>query len=120
MTSNAVKRLFRDYVTIWESRQIGGLDELIHEHYTGHPSWGDRNRRQLGERIEAFHGLYRNVRFNVEDQIVEGDIVASRLAASAVRAADGRKVKLYGLNISWIFEGKIIEEWMVWEVQDAD
>lgn len=67
----------------------------------------------------AFREKYPNVGFKIEDQLAEGDKVASRLTATATRASDGRDVALYGLNISRIADGRIIEEWMVWEVQSA-
>jgi hypothetical protein len=41
------------------------------------------------------------------------------MIATATRSTDGRAVVLYGLNISRISEGRIIEEWMAWEVQPA-
>jgi hypothetical protein len=39
------------------------------------------------------------------------------MTARATRSSDGKKVILYGLNISRISDGKIIEEWMTWEAQ---
>jgi predicted ester cyclase len=59
------------------------------------------------------------IRFRIEDQLAEGDKVASRVIATAKRSAEGQEVVLYGLNISRIADGRIVEEWMAWEVQPA-
>jgi len=113
------KELFRRYVTVWESGDLGDLGSLLHADYVGHPSWGDRDQQVLRQRIGEFHRIYRDVRFRIEDQLAEGDKVASRLIATATRAADGQAVVLYGLNISRVAEGRLIEEWMAWEVQST-
>jgi hypothetical protein len=119
MSANTNKQLFCDYVQVWESGELAGLERTIHEDYIGHPSWGDRDLEGLRQRIVVFGQIYQNVRFSIEDQITEGDKVATRLTAMAKRSADGQEVVLYGLNISRIAGGKIIEEWMAWEVQPS-
>jgi len=113
------RNVFRDYVRVWESGRLLDLAGVIHPDYVGHPSWGDRDIEGLRERIAAFRDLFRDPQFRVEDQLVDGDKVASRLTATATRASDGAPVALYGLNISRIADGRIIEEWMAWEVQPA-
>jgi len=119
MPQRTAKQLFRDYVEIWETGNLDGLGATIHDEYVGHTSSGDRDREGLRQRIMAFRQGYRNARFGIEDQLAERDKVASRLIATATRAADAQEVVLYGLNISRIADGRIIEEWMAWEVQPA-
>jgi predicted ester cyclase len=120
MSKRTSKQLFRDYVDVWETGELHNLRVTIHDNYVGHPSWGDRNQEGLRERIVAFRQKYPNVRFRIEDQLAEGDKVASRLIGTAKRATDGQEVVLYGLNISRIADERIIEEWMAWEVQPAE
>ena len=111
------KEIFRDYVAIWESGAVDRLPEVIHPDYVGHPASGDRDAEGLRARILAFRGLFPDVRFTMEDQLAEGDRVASRMTARATRAADGRPVTLHGHNISRIAEGRIAEERMTWEAE---
>ena len=120
MSERTSKQLFRDYVDVWETGELDNLRATIHDDYIGHPSWGDRDREDLRERIVAFRRKYPDVRFRIEDQLAESDKVASRLIATAKRSTDGKEVVLYGLNISRIADGRIIEEWMAWEVQPAE
>jgi len=120
MSERTSKQLFRDYMDVWETGELDKLRATIHDDYIGHPSWGDRDQQGLRQRIVAFRQKYPNVRFKIEDQLAEGDKVASRLIATAKRSTDGHEVVFYGLNISRIAEGRIIEEWMAWEVQPTE
>ena len=70
----------------------------------------------MRDRITEFHKLYPDVRFVIEDQIAEGDRVATRMTATAMSSATGKPVTLIGLNVSRFHEGRIAEEWPVWEV----
>jgi len=100
MSERTSKQLFRDYVDIWETGKLDKLRATIHDDYVGHSSWGDRDQEGLRQRIVAFRQKYPDVRFKIEDQLAEGDKVASRLIATATRATDGQQVFLHGLNIS--------------------
>jgi ketosteroid isomerase-like protein len=115
MPSTSAKDLFRRYVAVWESGDFAALDGILHPGYIGHPASGDRDAAGLRERIGVFRELFRDVRFTVEDQLAEGDRVATRMTARAIRASDGRPVVLLGHNISRIADGRIAEEWMTWE-----
>lgn len=119
MAQHASKELFRRYVHVWESGDLDMLGSIVHDDYVGHPSSGDRDRESLRRRILAFRVKYPDVRFRIEDQLVEGNKVASRLIANATSSIDGQKITLYGLNISRIVGDRIIEEWMAWEIQPA-
>lgn len=119
MSASSGAELFRRYVGVWETGDLARLDSILHPAYVGHPSGGDRDAEGLRQRIRVFRELFPGVRFTVHDQLTEGDRVASRMTATATRAADGQRVLLHGLNISRIADGRIAEEWMTWEVQPA-
>ena len=108
--------LFRAYVGLWEAGSVDDLGTVIHDRYVGHAPSGDRNLEELRQRIREFGQLYPGARFEIEDQLALGSKVATRLTATARRTADGQDVKFFGLNICRILDGKIIEEWMAWEV----
>jgi predicted ester cyclase len=112
-----MKALFGAYVEIWESARVEDLPLVIHHKYIGHPGSGDRDNEGLRQRILAFHKSFSDVQFRIEDQLTDGDKVATRMIAKATRSKDAQKVTLYGLNISRISDRRIIEEWMAWEVE---
>jgi len=120
MSAESNKDLFRAYVELWETGRIDELGTVIHDRYIGHAPTGDRDLEGLRQRITVFGRLFSCARFQIEDQLAAGSKVATRLTATARRAADGQDVKLFGLNISRILDGKIIEEWMAWEVHPVN
>lgn len=65
------------------------------------------------EGVRESVGLYRSVlpdlEITVEDQVVEGDRVASRWIARGTHR--GRRVALRGITISRFEDGKIVEDW---------
>ncbi len=109
------KAVFRHYLSIWERGALDELPSVVASNYVGHAASGDRDIGGLRERISAFRKLYPNVRFTIEDQIAEGDRVATRMTATARSSATGKPVKLIGLNVSRFEGGSIAEEWPVWE-----
>src|SRR5690349_17921748 len=106
MSAQSNKDLFRTYVGLWEDGRIDDLPTVIHDHYVGHAAAGDRDLEGLRQRIMVFGQLYPGARFQIEDQLAIGSKVATRLTATTRRAADGQDVKLFGLNISRVLDGR--------------
>lgn len=110
------KAVFRNYVSIWETGALDELSSVLAPTYVGHAASGSRDVDGLRERITQFHKLYRDAHFVIEDQVGEGDKVATRMVATATSTATGKPVKLVGLNVSRFRDGRIAEEWPVWEI----
>ena len=68
-------------------------------------------RGQDGIRQSAglYHLVFSDLRIRVEDQIVEGDRVVSRWTAEGT--SRGKRIRLPGITISHIADGKIVEDW---------
>ncbi len=116
------KAVFRRLVDIYAAADLAALDEVIAPDYVGHVSAGDRDLAGLRASIEYFHGLfvYAKDAFRVEDQLAEGEMVATRMTARVQVRATGEHVTLLGINIARIVGGKLVEEWNTWEqVQGA-
>ena len=56
-----------------------------------------------------YRALFDDLRFEVVDQVAEGDRVASRFVLSGVNR--GRRVRLWGIVISRLRDGRIVEDW---------
>ena len=65
---------------------------------------------------ETFGVKYSNVHFQIMDQVASGDRVAARLEAAATENSTGQSIRMIGMNISRFRDGKIAEEWAVWEI----
>ena len=96
-------------------------DEIISPNYIGHdPVSPEDVRGPEGAKETAM--MYRNafpdVQLSVEDQLAEGDMVATRWIASGTHQGDfmgiapsGNRVTVSGTSIERIVNGKIEETW---------
>jgi predicted SnoaL-like aldol condensation-catalyzing enzyme len=64
-----------------------------------------------------FHNLfiYSEDSFQVNDQLVDGEKVVTRMTAHVKVRATGEPVTLIGINIARLVDGKLVEEWNTWE-----
>jgi predicted ester cyclase len=115
MTPEEMKNLFRRVVNMWETGDLSLFNEMIAPHYIGHVAAGDRVSEGLKTRIAVFRAAFPDSVFTIEDQLVDGDKVATRLTTRGTQHLTGEVVTLLGLNISRIAQGKIVEEWATWE-----
>jgi predicted ester cyclase len=96
-------------------------DEIISPNYIGHdPVSPEDVRGPEGAKETAM--MYRNafpdVQLSVEDQLAEGDMVATRWIASGTHqgelmgiAPSGNRVTVSGTSVERIVDGKIEETW---------
>lgn len=111
------KAVFRRLVEIYAVGDLSALDQLIAPNYIGHVAAGDRDLEGFRESIRYFHNLfvYSEDSFEVNDQFVEGEKVATRMTAHVKMRATGEPVTLIGINIARVVDGKLVEEWNTWE-----
>jgi ketosteroid isomerase-like protein len=111
------KAVFRRLVDLYATGDISELEEVIAPNYVGHTSAGDRDLEGFRQSILFFHNLYVYTKdsFRVEDQLVDGEKVVTRMTANVRIRETGEPVTLLGINIARIVDGKIVEEWNTWE-----
>jgi len=97
----ARKAVFRKLVDIYAAGDLSTLDQCVAPNYVGHPSAGKKDS------------------FRIEDQLVDGEKVATRMTAHVQVRETGEPVTLLGINIARIVDGKIVEEWNTWEQTKA-
>lgn len=116
-TPESKKAVFRRLVEIYATGDLAALDEVIAPDYIGHASAGDRDFEGFRQSIQYFHDLfvYDENSFQVNDQFVEGEKVATRMTANVKVRATGEPITLIGINLARIVGGKIVEEWNTWE-----
>lgn len=114
-SADARKATVRRYIAIWESGRIDRLGSVIADGYVGHTASGDRDISGLRTRIAAFRAAYPDMRFTIEDQLADGDRIATRMTAAGRSAKTGQPVYLVGINISRFASHRIVEEWPAWE-----
>lgn len=111
------KATFRALVDLYAAGDVSALDQVIPPDYAGHTSAGDRDREGFLQSILYFHNLfvYTKDSFIIEDQLVDGEKVATRMTAHVRSRKTGEPITLLGINIARILDGKIVEEWNTWE-----
>ncbi len=116
-TPEAKKAVFRRLVEAYATCDLDALDALMAPTYVGHPATGDRDLAGFKASIRHFHDLYLYApdSFVIEDQLVEGDKVVTRMTAHVHLRATAEPVTLLGINIAIIRGGRLHEEWNTWE-----
>jgi predicted ester cyclase len=62
-------------------------------------------------RIDLYKTVLSDITITVEEQVVDGDRVASRFVVQGT--SHGRRVRFNGITISRFEDGKIVEDWSV-------
>jgi predicted ester cyclase len=61
----------------------------------------------------SYRALFNDLRFEVVDEVAERDRVASRWVLTGSNR--GRSVRLWGITISRLRDGRIVEDWSVFD-----
>jgi steroid delta-isomerase-like uncharacterized protein len=119
------KAAARAVFEVWASGALERLDELVgrdvvhHDPYDPHASDG---REGMKKTIAIYREAFPDVQFTIEDQIAEGDTVATRWTSTATHGGElgaaptGKRVTLTGITIDRFEGGKIVEAWRSWDV----
>jgi len=96
-------------------------DEIFAPEYVSHDALGPEDARGpegAKETARMFRDAFPDVQLSIEDQVAEGDKVVTRWIGSGIHqgelmriAPTGNQVRVNGITISRIEDGKIAEEW---------
>lgn len=117
-----IRRIFDE---VWNKSDLSLVDEAYGPDYVAHVAGAPKDIEgpQQFKQFVALHSvLTSDLNFSVEDQIAEGDSVATRWTAATVPAtglvntpADTQEVKVTGISIHRFADGKIVESWDNWD-----
>jgi predicted ester cyclase len=95
---------------VCSGRDLGGIARVYHPDFVDHVNrltyHGHDGARQS---IALYLALFPDLRFEVAEQVSEGDKVASRWTLRGTHR--GRSVELRGIVISRFKDGRIVEDW---------
>ncbi len=101
------------------------IDEYVAIDYLGHDSsQADSVRGPKGfkEFVERYRAAFSAPRLTIEDQLVDGNQVATRWTARGTHTGElagigptGKNVTVSGVTISRFADGKILEQWTTWD-----
>lgn len=91
-------------------RDPGGIAEVYHPEFIDHVNALEYHGTDGARRsVALYRELFPDLSFVVEEQVSQGDRVASRWTLTGTHR--GRRVRLRGIVISRFHEGKIVEDW---------
>lgn len=94
---------------VCSGRDLGALRDVYHEDFVDHVNALEYRGHDGARRSVALYlALFPDLRFKVEEQVTEGDRVASRWTLTG--AHRGRRVRLTGIVISRFRDGRIVED----------
>ena len=114
------RRWFLDIITQGQlavADEIFAANHIIHDPHAPPTGWpnGPEGLKMVAS---VFGGGFADWNIPIEDQIAEGDKVATRWSASALHTGSvlgipptGKTVRVTGVNVTRFAEGKIVESW---------
>jgi predicted ester cyclase len=100
-------------------------DDLVDDRYVGHDASLPeplRGPQGFKDNVSMFRAGYSDAQITVDDQIAEGDKVASRWTGRGTHdgelmgiAPTGKPVAVAGLTLSRVENGRVVEEWTNWD-----
>ena len=111
----------RVLVELWGEGKLQVADELYAPDYVDHVGRGPEASRVVGpagikQAVTLFRTAFPDLRYTVEAQIAEGELVLSRFSASGTQTGpflgappSGRSVSYTGMDLNRIVHGRIVE-----------
>jgi predicted ester cyclase len=94
---------------VCSAKDLAALPDVYHPDFVDHVNALEyRGHDGARQSVALYKELFPDLRFVVEDQVSEGDRVASRWTLNGTHR--GRKVRLSGVVISRFEDGRIIED----------
>ena len=95
---------------VCSGKNLGGIPDVYHPDFVDHVNTLEYRGHEGARRSVALYlELFPDLRFVVDEQVSDGDRVASRWTLHGTHR--GRRVTLRGIVISRFQDGRIIEDW---------
>jgi ketosteroid isomerase-like protein len=108
------KAIARAVFDVWCTGDLDRLDALVaadvihHDPYDPHGAEGLEGMKAT---IAANRQTFPDMRLTVEDQLADGDRVATRWTGELTHAQSGKRATLAGITIDRFEDGRIVEAW---------
>lgn len=122
---DARKQLFNDVVDrVWHRGDLAFIDQAYHPAYVANvPRRGFQDVEAFRQYVTEVRTAFPDIRIYVEDQIAEGDLVASRYRVVGTHTgplmglpATQRPIDVPGITIERLSGGRFAESWTCWDV----
>jgi steroid delta-isomerase-like uncharacterized protein len=115
------RRIFEE---VWNQKNVGLIDELVATDYVHHDvqSADQKGIEAYKQFVDLYLKAFPDIRFNIEDQISDGDTAVIRWTVTGTHNGDlpglsrtGRPISVTGITIARLSDGKFIESWNNWD-----
>lgn len=108
-------RNFADLV--WNAGDFSAGEPLFAPGFRHHDLVTQRDTDLTGyfDSIRYQRRAFPDVRFAIEDVLVNSDRVATRWTVTGTHAESGRRVLVNGMSIDLVAANRIVENWTVWD-----
>ncbi len=122
-TMKAVTEQF--FGPIFSQGQLALIEQVASPGYHLHvPASPDvQGQEGLRQFVTMYRTAFPDLRFTIEDQVVEGDKIVTRWTAQGTQQGPlqgipptGKAVKVTGITISRMADGKMTEAWVNWDM----
>ena len=117
----------RSVEEIWNQGKLNVIDDLVAEGATFHdpnvPGGKFTGPQGFKQFVEIYRGAFPDVHFTINDQIAEGDKVATRWTATGTQkgalmgiAPTNKRSTVTGTDLGRWADGKVVEEWLSYDM----
>ncbi len=110
---------------VWNNKNFDAVDALIAADFVQHDPQAPASVRGIEaykQFVRYYLGAFPDLHFTVEDQVSEGQTVATRWTVTGTHNGDlrgisatGRRISLTGMTCSRVVDGKFVESWSNWD-----
>jgi predicted ester cyclase len=95
---------------VCSGRELDRVAEVYHPQFVDHVNAVEyRGLAGARKSVAVYLALFPDLRFDVDEQVCDGDRVVSRWTLTGTHR--GRRVRVWGIVISRFQDGKIVEDW---------
>lgn len=116
--NKAIQRRFQD---IWNKGDFSIIEEIYDKDFINH-NVDAKGFDAIRKFVTVYRKAFPDVKFTIEDQIAEGDKSVMRYTITGTHkvefqgiAPTGKSIKMTGIAIHRIANGKIVEIWSNWD-----
>jgi steroid delta-isomerase-like uncharacterized protein len=117
----------RVLLEIWSEGAMEVVDELYAPDYIDHVAQGPepqevRGPSGLKEAVELFRTGFPDLRYTIDDELAEGDLVMTRFSATGTHLGpflgaepSGKPIGYTGIDVNRVVDGRITESWVQYD-----
>jgi steroid delta-isomerase-like uncharacterized protein len=118
------KGTVRKFYNILSNGDLDAADDVVAADYVNHNAIPGQTQGLEGYKlaVKSLRAAFPDLHFTIEDQVAEGDKVASRYTVQGTHkgeflgvAASGKKVAWSAMVLQRVADGKVQESWLQWD-----